>query len=98
MRFGWLTLAASPTPETDAACIDQQLELAVTAEALGFHGIWLTEHYFTGESVYNDALTFAAAIAMILVRPHAGAELTIVAPRDACSVDLHPLQPLRIGP
>mgnify|MGYP006195889405 CR=1 FL=1 len=22
---------------------------------------WLTEHYFTGESVYNDALTFASA-------------------------------------
>ena len=64
MRFGWLTLAASPTPDTDAACIDQQLELAVTAETLGFDGVWLTEHYFTGESVYNDALTFAAAIAM----------------------------------
>ncbi|MCC6718289.1 MAG: LLM class flavin-dependent oxidoreductase [Acetobacteraceae bacterium] len=64
MRFGYLTLAASPSPEEDAARIDQQLEQAVAAEALGFDGIWLTEHYFTGESVYNDALTFAAAIAM----------------------------------
>ena len=24
--------------------------------------MWLTEHYFTGESVYNDALMFAAAL------------------------------------
>ena len=34
------------------------------AETLGFGDVWLTEHYFTGESVYNDALLFAAAIAM----------------------------------
>lgn len=34
------------------------------AEQLGFGDVWLTEHYFTGESVYNDALIFASAIAM----------------------------------
>ena len=34
------------------------------AERLGFGDVWLTEHYFTGESVYNDALLFAAAMAM----------------------------------
>ena len=34
------------------------------AEELGFSDVWLTEHYFTGESVYNDALLFAAALAM----------------------------------
>ena len=64
MRFGWLTLALSPSPEEDAARIDQQIEQACFAEALGFHDVWLTEHYFTGESVYNDALIFAAALAM----------------------------------
>ena len=64
MRFGWLTLAASPSPEQDQAAIGQQIELACTVEALGFDSLWLTEHYFTGESVYNDALTFAAALAM----------------------------------
>jgi alkanesulfonate monooxygenase SsuD/methylene tetrahydromethanopterin reductase-like flavin-dependent oxidoreductase (luciferase family) len=64
MRFGWLTLALSPSPEEDAARIDQQIEQVCYAEALGFGDVWLTEHYFTGESVYNDALLFAAAIAM----------------------------------
>jgi alkanesulfonate monooxygenase SsuD/methylene tetrahydromethanopterin reductase-like flavin-dependent oxidoreductase (luciferase family) len=64
MRFGWLALSLSPSPAEDAARIDQLLEQACTAEALGFGSVWLTEHYFTGESVYNDALTFAAALAM----------------------------------
>lgn len=64
MRFGWLTLALSPSPAEDAARIDQQIELVSFAELLGFGDVWLTEHYFTGESVYNDALLFASAIAM----------------------------------
>lgn len=64
MRFSSLTLSQSPSPDQDAARIQDQIRLAEEAEALGFSGIWLTEHYFTGESVYNDALTFAAALAM----------------------------------
>ena len=64
MKFGWLTLALSPSPTEDSARIDQQIEQACAAEELGFSSIWLTEHYFTGESVYNDAVTFAAALAM----------------------------------
>lgn len=62
MRFGWLTLALSPTPEEDAMRIDQQIEQVCVAESLGFGDVWLTEHYFTGESVYNDALLFASAL------------------------------------
>jgi hypothetical protein len=64
MRFGWLTLSLSPSPEEDAARIDQQIAQVCFAEQLGFSDLWLTEHYFTGESVYNDALLFAAAVAM----------------------------------
>src|SRR2546430_8388230 len=64
MRFGWLTLSLSPSPEEDAVRIDQQIEQVRFAEQLGFGDVWLTEHYFTGESVYNDALLFASAVAM----------------------------------
>jgi len=64
MQFGWLTLALSPSPEEDAARIDDQIAQVCYAEELGFSDVWLTEHYFTGESVYNDALLFAAALAM----------------------------------
>ncbi len=62
MQFGWLTLALSPSPEEDAVRIEQQIDQVCAAEALGFDDVWLTEHYFTGESVYNDALLFAAAL------------------------------------
>jgi alkanesulfonate monooxygenase SsuD/methylene tetrahydromethanopterin reductase-like flavin-dependent oxidoreductase (luciferase family) len=64
MQFGWLTLSLSPSPEEDEVRIDQQIEQVCYAEALGFSDVWLTEHYFTGESVYSDSLMFAAALAM----------------------------------
>lgn len=72
MRFSWLTLSLSPSPEADGQRIQEQLALAALTEELGFAGVWLTEHYFTGESVYNDALTFAAALAMKTKRMRIG--------------------------
>jgi len=63
MQFGWLTLAHSPSAEADHAAIEQQLEQACYAEALGFDGVWLTEHNFTGEAVYCDPIPFAGALA-----------------------------------
>ena len=72
MQFGWLTLSLSPSPEEDAARIDQQIAQVCYAEALGFSDVWLTEHYFTGESVYNDALLFASALAMRTTRIRIG--------------------------
>ena len=47
MQFDWLTLSLSPSPEEDAARIDQQLTQARYAEVAGFDDVWLTEHYFT---------------------------------------------------
>ena len=64
MKFGWLTLAHSPSPEADLASINDQMAQACHAEAMGFDGVWLTEHNFTGESVYCDPIPFAAALAM----------------------------------
>src|SRR5438046_8283811 len=64
MQFGWLTLALSPSPAEDAQRIEQLIELACASERLCFSYVLLTDHYFTGESVYNDSLMFAAALAM----------------------------------
>lgn len=72
MKFGWLTLALSPSPDEDAVRIDQQIEQVCNAESLGFNDVWLTEHYFTGESVYNDALLFASALTMRTTRIRIG--------------------------
>lgn len=63
MQFGWLTLAHSPSPDVDHAAIEEQLAQACAAETLGFDGVWLTEHNFTGESVYCDPIPFAGALA-----------------------------------
>jgi alkanesulfonate monooxygenase SsuD/methylene tetrahydromethanopterin reductase-like flavin-dependent oxidoreductase (luciferase family) len=64
MRFGWLTLAHSPGPEQDHMAIAHQLEQACLADELGFDGVWLTEHNFTGEAVYCDPIPFASALAV----------------------------------
>lgn len=72
MQFGWLTLALSPSPAEDHVRIQQQIDQVCFAERLGFGDVWLTEHYFTGESVYNDALTFAAALTMRTTRIRIG--------------------------
>ena len=63
MRLGWLTLGLSPSSEGDYAAIHEQVEEACFAETAGFHGIWLTEHNFTGESVYCDPIPFASVVA-----------------------------------
>jgi alkanesulfonate monooxygenase SsuD/methylene tetrahydromethanopterin reductase-like flavin-dependent oxidoreductase (luciferase family) len=72
MKFGWLTLALSPTPDEDAVRIEDQIAQVCAAESLGFNDVWLTEHYFTGESVYNDALLFASALTMRTTRIRIG--------------------------
>jgi alkanesulfonate monooxygenase SsuD/methylene tetrahydromethanopterin reductase-like flavin-dependent oxidoreductase (luciferase family) len=72
VRFGWLTLAHSPSPEADYASIEQQLTQACHADALGFHGIWLTEHNFTGEAIYCDPIPFAATLAARTSRARIG--------------------------
>jgi alkanesulfonate monooxygenase SsuD/methylene tetrahydromethanopterin reductase-like flavin-dependent oxidoreductase (luciferase family) len=63
MRFGWLTLGLSPSPDEDADAIEAQVAEACFAETAGFDGIWLTEHNFTGESVYCDPIPFAGVVA-----------------------------------
>jgi alkanesulfonate monooxygenase SsuD/methylene tetrahydromethanopterin reductase-like flavin-dependent oxidoreductase (luciferase family) len=63
MRFGWLTLGLSPSADDDCGAIHEQLEQACLAESAGFDGIWLTEHNFTGESVYCDPIPFASVLA-----------------------------------
>ena len=72
MQFGWLTLAHSPSPEEDYIGITQQLTQACYAEQLGFDDVWLTEHNFTGESVYSDPIPFASALAARTTRVRIG--------------------------
>ena len=63
MQLGWLTLGQSPSPDGDGAAIDELVTQACFAETAGFDGVWLTEHNFTGESVYCDPIPFASVVA-----------------------------------
>ena len=63
MRFGTFVLQVSPDPGMDSRIIDSTLEEAELADALGFDVIWLTEHYFGGDTVYADPVVFGAAVA-----------------------------------
>jgi alkanesulfonate monooxygenase SsuD/methylene tetrahydromethanopterin reductase-like flavin-dependent oxidoreductase (luciferase family) len=72
MRFGWLTLAHSPSPDADHQAIEDLLAQACYAETVGFDGVWLTEHNFTGEAVYNDPIPFASAVAVRTSRVRIG--------------------------
>lgn len=64
MRFGHffypMTLDATRDYQTITDCLAE----AELVEQLGFDAIWIAEHHFTGETVYGDALVFAAAIAV----------------------------------
>src|SRR4029434_7214333 len=63
MKFGAMPLSMSPSAGDDLACVHQQLEQGVLAEAMGFDYLWLTEHNFTGECAYADPIPFAGALA-----------------------------------
>src|SRR5215468_2287072 len=72
MRFGWLTLAHSGSPDADGPAIQDLVAQACFAETAGFDGIWLTEHNFTGESVYCDPIPFASWVAARTTRIRIG--------------------------
>jgi len=72
MRFGWLTLAHSGSPAADYGAIQDLVAQACFAETAGFDGIWLTEHNFTGESVYCDPIPFASVVAARTTRIRIG--------------------------
>jgi alkanesulfonate monooxygenase SsuD/methylene tetrahydromethanopterin reductase-like flavin-dependent oxidoreductase (luciferase family) len=72
VKFGWMTLSMSPTPADDLACVHEQLEQGVLAEAMGFDYLWLTEHNFTGEAAYADPIPFAGALAARTSRARIG--------------------------
>jgi len=72
MKFGWMTLSLSPSAADDLACVHQQLEQGVLAEAVGFDYLWLTEHNFTGECAYADPIPFAGALAARTSRARIG--------------------------
>ena len=63
MRLGHFFIPWRAVPPA-AWVITDCLAEAELVEQLGLDSIWMAEHHFTGETVYGDALIFAAAVAM----------------------------------
>ena len=63
MRFGPFVFQISSEPALDSQILDNTLKEAELADALGYDVVWLSEHYFSGDTVYADPVVFGAAIA-----------------------------------
>jgi hypothetical protein len=64
MRFGHFFYPMNFDAARDYQVITDCLAEAELVEHLGLDAIWIAEHHFTGETVYGDAVVFAAALAM----------------------------------
>jgi alkanesulfonate monooxygenase SsuD/methylene tetrahydromethanopterin reductase-like flavin-dependent oxidoreductase (luciferase family) len=64
MRFGHFFYPMNFDAARDYEAITDCLAEAELVERLGLDAIWIAEHHFTGETVYGDAVVFAAALAM----------------------------------
>ncbi len=64
MRFGPFVFQISAEPALDSQILDNTLKEAELADALGYDVVWLSEHYFSGDTVYADPVVFGAAIAV----------------------------------
>jgi alkanesulfonate monooxygenase SsuD/methylene tetrahydromethanopterin reductase-like flavin-dependent oxidoreductase (luciferase family) len=64
MRFGHFFYPMNFDPTRDYQVITDCLAEAELVEHLGLDAIWIAEHHFTGETVYGDAVVFAAALAV----------------------------------
>jgi len=63
MRVGTFVFPGVDNPKRDGAVIQEALEEAELAEALGMDAVWLAEHHFDGMCAYVDPIVFAAALA-----------------------------------
>jgi len=64
MRFGHFFYPMNFDAARDYEVITDCLAEAELVEHLGLDAIWIAEHHFTGETVYGDAVVFAAALAI----------------------------------
>jgi luciferase-like monooxygenase len=64
MRFGHFFYPMNFDAARDYQVITDCLAEAALVEHPDLDAIWIAEHHFTGETVYGDAVIFAAALAV----------------------------------
>ena len=63
MKFGIFLLMQSPTARPSFEVYPRALEIAQTAERLGFQAVWLAEHHFTNYSHSSQPFVFLSYLA-----------------------------------
>jgi alkanesulfonate monooxygenase SsuD/methylene tetrahydromethanopterin reductase-like flavin-dependent oxidoreductase (luciferase family) len=71
-RFSLFICPFSLTPDTDTEVIDTTIDDIAMANDLGFEGVFLSEHHFTGYNVYSSPFVFGARLAPVLTRAWLG--------------------------
>lgn len=80
LRFGLGGLSAQadePTPLGYGGAIRSTIETAVLAEAVGFDGVWVTEHHFVDDGYLPSPLVLLAAIAERTTRVQLGTQVLL---------------------
>jgi len=63
IQYGVFLLMPSPLGESSAKVYARALEVALQAESLGFHSIWIAEHHFSNYGYVPSPLVMASHIA-----------------------------------
>ena len=63
IQYGVFLLMPSPLGESSAKVYARALEVALEAENLGFHSIWIAEHHFSNYGYVPSPLVMASHIA-----------------------------------
>lgn len=63
MKFSIALLQSQPGGKSEKLIFNETVAQVQLAEALGFHGVWLTEQHFNNFGICPDPLTFAAYLA-----------------------------------
>src|SRR5690348_15904427 len=78
LSFGTFLLMQSPSARPSEEIYARAIEIAETAECLGFHNIWLAEHHFSTYGYLSRPVQLATYIAAKTTRLRVGTAVIVV--------------------
>src|SRR5262245_26703539 len=78
MNFGTFLLMQSPSARSSREIYARAIEMALTAERLGFNNIWLAEHHFSTYGYLSRPVQLATYIAARTTRLRVGTAVIVV--------------------
>jgi len=78
MDIGTFLLMQSPSARSSKEIFDRGVELAVAAEALGYHNVWMAEHHFSTYGYLSRPAQLATYLAAKTTRLRVGTAVIVV--------------------